>query len=131
MSEFNKQATMNQFITHLRFLGYEVKIDEEVIIANHPQKSDVLVFVYSDGTMLKSLMRGNNHPDRKGYLELINELNHKALITRYYADPDADLMYEAFFPGEYSQTVFARFLDLWDADFQNMLGAPNLERYLK
>jgi hypothetical protein len=132
MADFNKQAALNGFTTHLRFLGYDVKVDDEVVIANHPNKADILLFVYSNGTMLKSLFRANpdNALARPGYLELINSLNRQSLVTRYYADNDGDLMFEAFFSSGYSQTEFARFLDLWDTDFQSMIDTENLESFL-
>jgi hypothetical protein len=132
MSDFNKQAVLNQFATHLRFLGYEVNVENEVIFAEHPNKSNIILFVYSNGTMMKALFRAGNDAtrNRQAYLELLNQLNTKSLVTRYYADNDSDLVYEAFFSGEYSQASFAHFLDLWDADFQNLMGIDGLERFL-
>lgn len=133
MAEFNKQASMNQFATHLRFVGYDVRVEDEVLIANHPSKPTVLVLVYSNGAILRSFFTHNSEASRNplGFLELINGLNQKALVTRYYADKDSDLAYESFYASEYSQTNFARFLELWDIDFQSMMENSQLLNFLK
>jgi len=58
----------------------------------------------------------NAKRDRSSYLELINSLNNKAAIARFYADEDSDFFIEAWHPDHYDRTGFGIFIEAWDRD---------------
>ena len=133
MTSSNLDQAREQISTHLRFLGYEVTINEKTLFARHPQKSNFMLRVFNEGIMLTSIYNYDDAAkrDRLGYLEFINAANVAAGVVRYYASKDSDFFIEAWYSGEYKQIDFGRFLELWDTDFEKLAKVPGVEKYLK
>mgnify|MGYP003382399235 CR=1 FL=1 len=134
MVNFDVSAELNNYATHLRFLGYEVEVQlqEKVLFATHSRKSNILVQAFQEGALLTSVYKQGPDAarDRLGYLERVNQANQKAAVSRFCVDNDADLSIEAFITGAYSQQGFARFLELWENDFQKLSEIDGIERFL-
>lgn len=118
---------------HLEFLGYDVVQDEEGNLrVDHPRKPKFAIKFFPDGFMHTSIWDTSetavNDPD--GFLRYVNSLNQAAFVCRYYADEDYDLFIEAFYIGRYERQTYARFISLWDDDFQRMITNPQTEKYL-
>jgi hypothetical protein len=133
MTTTNLDQTREQISTHLRFLGYDVTVDDKTIFARHPKKPNIMLKAFTEGALLTSIYGCDDSAkrDRLGYLEFINTANGNAGIARYYAGKDSEFFIEAWYSGEYRQIDFGRFLDLWDTDFEKLTKLPGIEKYLK
>jgi len=52
-------------------------------------------------------------------------------ISRYYADAQNNFFLEAWYAGDYRQVDFARFVSLWEMDFERLKQVPGIETYLR
>jgi len=123
---------MEQIIMHLEFLGYEITRNGERTVAKHPSKFNIALLPLAGGILLTSIFGGNENAqrDKFGYLEMINTLNAKAVIARFYADEDLDLFMEAWYPNYYDRTEFGAFLETWDRDCM-ILATSQAREYLR
>ncbi len=118
---------------HLEYLGYDVTEDEEGNLrVDHPRKPKFAIKFFPDGFMHTSIWDTSERArqDPEGFLRYINSLNQAAFVSRYYADEDLDMFIEAFYIGRYERRTYARFITIWDEDFQRMIGNPNTEKFL-
>lgn len=122
-----------QISNHLRFLGYDVTLQDKTIFARHPNKPNMMLKVFMEGALVTAIYSCHDiaKRDRAGYLEFINTANANAGISRYYCDKDADFFVEAWYSGDYEKITFSRFLELWDTDFGKLVKIPGIEKYLK
>lgn len=117
-------VNIDQIISHLEFLGYEVKVNEPnkdgvvVVAAMHPQKSNFLFRPYLAGFLFQLWYSTNESTKerRTDFLEYINNLNKCASTTRAYCNDDMDLVIEAWLPEKYEKVSFGQFLESWDND---------------
>jgi len=118
---------------HLQFLGYEIAREGELILAKHPRKLNIVMKPLGGGILIAAFLACANEAkrDRPGYLDMINTLNARAVLARFYADEDSDLRMEAWHPDAYDRHTFGVFMDLWDRDSGLLLEAPGVKRYLK
>lgn len=125
--------TREQISDHLRFLGYDVSLQDKTIFARHANKPNMMLKVFTEGTLVTAIYGGSDvaKRDRAGYLDFINSANAAAGVSRYYCDKEADFFVEAWYSGDYSQLNFGRFLELWDTDFSKLIKVPGVEKYLK
>ena len=71
------------------------------------------------GVLIYSCAGVNLSPDdRPNYLECINSINPDAIVLRFYAGSDNDLMGDVWFPKYYNKVGFAAFMDLLLHDMQ-------------
>jgi hypothetical protein len=126
-------GTLDQMAEHLQFLGYEIAREGELILAKHPRKLNIVMKPFGDGVLIASIFACADEAkrDRQGYLDMINTLNARAVLARFYADEDSDLRMEAWHPNAYDRHTFSAFMELWDHDSGLLLEAPKVERYLK
>jgi hypothetical protein len=105
-------------IKHLEFMGYEVSMDDERILANHSSNLNILIKSYRGGMLVTSYFRGTEYgqSNKSSWLTLINELNQNAAAARYYVDNDGDMAIEAYYPGDYNKKSFSAFLDAFNLD---------------
>jgi hypothetical protein len=111
-------------IAHLRRLGYEIKMQEDVIVAKHPWLLTIMLEELCAGVLLASLWRVGSaaREDRTGYLEFVNSLNEEAIVARVYADrANSGLLFQAWFPGTYEESRFSLFLEAWNHDTIQLL----------
>jgi hypothetical protein len=126
-------GALDQMAEHLQFLGYEIAREGELIFARHPRKFNIVMKLVGGGILIASFFTCTDEAkrDRSGYLEMINTLNARAVLARFYADEDSDLRMEAWHPNAYDRHTFSAFMELWDHDSGLLLEAPQVERYLK
>jgi hypothetical protein len=126
-------GTLNRMAEHLQFLGYEIAREGELILARHPRKLNIVMKPFGGGVLIASILAcaGEAKRDRQGYLDVINTLNARAALARFYADEDSDLRMEAWHPDAYDRHTFSAFMGLWDHDSRLLLEVPKVARYLK
>jgi len=124
-------TNLDQMVTHLQFLGYQVERDGDIVKARHQTKVNILLRDFRGGVLLTSIFgcQDNAKKNRSAYLDFINTMNQKAIIIRFYCDKDSDFFMEAWFPGAYERAVFGSFLDLWDEDIAR-LSQSDAEKFL-
>jgi hypothetical protein len=128
--------TLDQIVNHLQFLGYEITQKDELRLATHPQKMNVMLRAFKGGILFTSInsCEDRARSDKIGYLSFINSLNNQASVARFYADKDSDFYIEAWYPDSYDRNKFGIFLDAWETDTVTLLLAANREeafKYLK
>ena len=87
-------STMDQFVNHLEFLGYEVeRRDGDLIKAKHQSNANFLFHIFGFGAMAKAMFGVNSQgKNRRGdVLERLNSYNSVARVSRAYIDKDFDL----------------------------------------
>lgn len=124
---------IKQISDHLQFLGYEISPDGERVRAVHPRKFNILIRPLGGGVLFTAIFGCSSQAkiDRLGYLEVINSLNESAAVARFYADKDADLFIEAWYPDYYDRTEFGRFVDVWYRDCGLLSENTSLSKYLR
>lgn len=133
MTTTDLDQTREQVGNHLRFLGYEVSIEDRILFARHPTKSNIMVQVFIEGILMLTIFNCTDtaREDRAGYLELINSANEGAGVVRYFADRNSAFFIQAWYTGDYRQVDFGRFLELWYKDIEKLGKLPGVERYLR
>lgn len=126
-------STIEQMTTHLQFLGYETSQVDDATGARHPRKLNLLMKPLAGGVLFTAILGGNRNAKNKRsqYLDLINSLNNKAAVARFYADDDSDLFVEAWHPDWYERTAFGTFMEVWDHDCSLLLGDSEAVKYLE
>jgi len=125
-------STLEQIVTHLQFLGYEVSRDGDVTRAKHPRKFNVSIRPLAGGILFTTIFgcQDNAKRSKLGYLEMINSLNANAAIARFYADKDSDLFIEAWHPDYYERASFGAFMQIWDRDCNLLTANSEALKYL-
>lgn len=133
MQSANLEQTRTQIGHHLQFLGYEVSTDGKMVLARHSTKPNIAVQAFTEGVLFTSIYSCEEIAalDRIGFLEFINQANRNATISRYYADAQNNFFLEAWYAGDYRQVDFARFVSLWEMDFERLKQVPGISKYLK
>ncbi len=116
-------SVAEQISSHLEFLGYTVRTEGDTIWATHSARLNILIRPTTEGTLFTSFLQCTDQAkrDRGGYLDFINSMNRKSLVTCFYADADSDLAMSAFYVGDYDRASFGRFVGLWEHDTQERL----------
>jgi hypothetical protein len=127
------EQTRAQIGHHLQFLGYDVRVDGKTVLAHHPTKTNIIIQTFNEGVLFTSIYGCEEAAviDRIGFLEFINAANGNATISRYYAGSNDDFFLEAWYTGDYRQVDFARFVSLWEMDFERLKQVPGISMYLK
>ena len=125
-------AILDDMVTHLQFLGYEVERDGDLVKAKHRTRVNILLRDFRGGVLLTSIFgcKDDAKTHSLAYLDLINRLNQQATVLRFYADKDSDFFMEAWHPGTYDRELFGSFLNLWDEDIAR-LARSDAEKFLE
>ncbi len=127
--------TINQMSEHLKFLGYQVEQKDQLTIAKHPKKMNILARDFKGGIMFTSINNCTDtaKSDKAGYLAYINLLNSKAQVARFYAGNESELYIEAWYPDYYDKNKFGVFIEAWETDSTILLFVNSAEaiKYLK
>lgn len=126
-------STVEQMGTHLEFLGYEVSRDDQLTKARHPRKLNFAMRPLAGGILFTAIFGCSEDAkrNRPGYLEMINSLNDKAVIARFYADKDSDFFIEAWHPDHYERAAFGAFMQVWDRDCGLMADHSEAAKFLR
>jgi hypothetical protein len=111
-------SALDDIVSHLEGQGYSITPQDQLRRAMHSTKLN-MTFRMNKGGILFTAFCGTQpqaKKDRKGFLELLNQLNSKASVVRFYADSDSDLAIEAWYPDRYDRTAFGAFMDVWDTE---------------
>lgn len=124
---------LDQMAAHLEFMGYELTRENDRVRAIHRRHLNINLRDFRGGILLTSLFGCSTQAksNRLGYLNLVNSLNHAASVVRVYADDDSDLVIEAWHPASYDRAKFGEFLELWNADGDRLLQAPEIGNFLR
>ena len=133
MQSADLEQTRAQIGHHLQFLGYEVSTDGKMVLARHTTRPNIAVQTFTEGVLFTSIYSCEEIAalDRIGFLEFINAANRNATISRYYTDAQNNFFLEAWYAGDYRQVDFARFVSLWEMDFERLKQVPGISMYLK
>ena len=126
------EPDLAQVSEHLEFLGYTIEAQlEDVFHASHATKPNLTVRAWLGGFLLTAWYgtTAESLVNREGFLETINLLNEKAVVSRYYVDQEYDFAAEAFYHPPYERAAFARFMELWDHDFARVRDS-DIEQFL-
>ncbi|RME07468.1 MAG: hypothetical protein D6812_00085 [Deltaproteobacteria bacterium] len=121
-------------IKHLEFLGYDVSMDSERIIAKHSKHLNILLKKYRGGILVTAYFGGSAYgkQHRTEWLSVINALNQEAAAARYYLDGDGDLIIEGYYPGDYDKKSFGLFIETFNLEGMNLAKKSNdLMKYLE
>jgi len=123
---------LTKIITHLQFLGYETVPGEKRVQAKHPKHILLVIKEYRGGFLFTVFFRGTEYAKekREDFLEFANSFNIRADIARAYVSEEGNLVFEAWYPGDYKKTTFSRFLDNWHKDVEQKL-REDLQKTLK
>ena len=122
---------------HLEYLGYEVKVDQKVILAEHSNRVNIIVMGYPEhlnGILIQAVFTGTeyakNHTEK--LIPLINRVNKKAICFRAYMDKDYDLTLESWYTGAYDRKRFGLFLDQFNKGVTQLAQvAPEISKFVK
>ena len=120
--------------THVEFFGYATQLDEDQLIATHPDRLNLQfrqvgggVLVVSYVTLHKELVRAN----RAEFLEVLNTLNLNAVAVRLYVDADLDVAIEAWYPGGYERDRFGLLISGFDTFHDELLANDAAMRFFE
>jgi len=100
---------------HLKKLDYQVEKADEKLFATHDIELDLSVAEYRDGYLIRTWCETSDESERT-LRKLCNKLNHEATVARFYVDNEGDLIFEAWYPGEYDRDQFDIFMEAWQND---------------
>jgi hypothetical protein len=126
----NRDALVN----HLKIAGYEVEIkDEQVVKVQSRTEADFIIRGTDEGLLFRCFFGGTDKAKSSvpEFLRIVNALNEKAMLVRYYIDSDNDLAIEALFPGDYDQRVFTIFLNSWRKDMTRLVATTDISVWVK
>ena len=116
-------------ITHMEFLGYTVANNENgVYHLVHNSRFDIQI-IEGDSIEMGLLFGGklicteHARKDYGNYMEYINDLNISSNVTKFFKEPTkaGDLVFQAWFPGNYDKTSFSMFMDFMQEDVTGQL----------
>ena len=118
--------------THLEFLGYQCDVVDQGLRARHATKVHIVINSMRGGILFQTGFPGKgDHKEDLPRLTIIQDLNKKAWIARFYWTSDGNLFVEAWMPGLYEKTRFATFHEAWEHDIQILRDTyPTLKAYL-
>lgn len=120
------KQVLEKMAAHLEFLGYQIENKGESVFATHPQKTNILIRPGSGGFFIQALYNVGKkaEQDRIGFLEALNELNSKAIVARFWAQPrdkEPSLGIDVWVPSIYDKVAFGTFLEFWHYDTVTLL----------
>ena len=124
---------LSNLVKHLEFLGYDISMDGEGMKAAHPSELNIYIQKYHGGILITASFTESKYGknNRGEFLALINKLNERATIGRYYIDTKGGrLCIEAYYPGNYNKQTFGVFLDVFNSD-RSHLGEVGIGKYIE
>jgi hypothetical protein len=125
---------MEQFKTHLQFLGYTVSQETDtVLIAQHPTNSNMVLSGFAYGALLCVFYTTTDQArvNRLGFLEFINTLNGNSSLSHFYVNEDSDFCIQALYMGDYDQIRFGQVLDWFNEECDAMFDVEEYQVFLE
>ncbi|MDZ7288679.1 MAG: hypothetical protein ONB44_03525 [candidate division KSB1 bacterium] len=128
---------LNEFVTHLEFLGYEIVPQEEEnsVLAKHQTHGNTFVKAYLSGVLLQQYWKVTDKVRKKRheFLEAVNQLNAAAHLVTYVAGSDDNpyLRMDGLFLGTYDKKKFGLFLEAYMFDTNDrILGNESIRSFV-
>lgn len=114
------KSAIAEVLNHLTYLGYKIKDKRDgSFLAKHDIYLNLLLTDKGTGVFIYLCAAVNvSDDDRPNYLDCINNINADAIVLRFYAGSDNDLMGDVWFPNYYNKVGFSAFMDLLVRDMQ-------------
>ena len=128
-----ESSSIDPVIEHLEFLGYRCDRIEQGIRAQHHSKIHLYITYFQGGIRVQTGFPGKGE-EASGLAryEVLNTLNMKTRVTRFYWSNDGNLFGMAWMPGMYDRSRFATLLEAWDHDTQLLRsGYEQIQPFLK
>jgi len=112
LAQFDKAVELKKL---LEKNDYKVELSSERLSATHAQWLNMTIRSYKGGLLLRAWLETTEY--KTDDLEtLANKLNYGATATRIYIDDENDLIFEAWFPGQFEREMFEKLLEAWHND---------------
>ena len=143
--------SIEEITTHLEYLGYKIEWEDHDVLkkkdnwymigevdegsfryAEHDEKVSFFFFDVPGGVVFNGGMATNEKAstNKTEFIEIINCLNQKSKVTKFYALENNDLSYEAYFFGNYNKSTFNTFIERYDQDTSNIFDEyPTLDKF--
>ncbi len=124
-----------KLVTHLEFLGYESRIqDDGWIYASHPVRFNFFLRPVDVGVRFHSSIRLGILSDEKrlDWLEFLNKINEASYLARFTLERDDPggvfvIRIRTVAPGDYHRREFGVWMDMWHKDVELLRGGPEQE----
>ncbi|MFH1572249.1 MAG: hypothetical protein ABIL09_29935 [Gemmatimonadota bacterium] len=94
---------------------YRITKEDNYLTAKHDDWLNLTVREYKSGLLLRAYLETSAY-DEGDLRELCNTLNYNSTAARMYIDNENDLIFEAWYPGEYQEKSFEAMLEAWHKD---------------
>lgn len=123
---------LEQIKSHVEFLGYDVTVEEERGRAKHPERWNIVYREFKGGILFQTYFGVSDYgkSNKEEFFNFLNLMNQGAVVVRFYADDDFDLVMEAWLPSGYEKQTFGRFVEQWDNDTRTRLPLQEAEKFL-
>lgn len=127
-----------EFLSHLEYLGYEIKPDDENPEKNatavHEKRPNLWVFKrwVGMGITVTYRMGQNAVTYLCDYLKVLNQLNGKSLVSTFYTNADAgeaNVHICALYTAPYDKRSFSVFMDMFHQDHDDLRKVPEFDFY--
>ena len=114
-------SSAEQAAKHLIFLGYTPAEDRPFYL-RHERYPNIRLADKAQGVLVTGWFGAEgDHADLVSYT---NELNQRAMLSRFVIDTDGDFAMEGWYAGPYDKSSFASFMDVWHNDWVSVV-LPN------
>ena len=131
-----------RIVEHLEFLGYQCEPFHQGVKVTHPSKIGFLLVPLKDGIMVQAAFAGiesqsqsssvSSTDDDPSRLSIINSLNQRASVSRFFWAETGELVIRASVLGAYDKRRFSTFMQAWEKDGQTLgQSYQHLRPYLK
>ncbi len=111
-------SLMKNVTDHLMAAGYTSEQMEGYSTFEHPEKMWFAAQDTDMGLVFSSLVTGDTELDSQvlDNLTLVNVINRNSAISSFNISEENGLQVKSYYPGEYDQAIFKKFLELWEHD---------------
>lgn len=119
--------------SHLEGMGYTVETKGDSLEARHTKMTNIKLTAHNGGIYIGGFFPATEaaKSDRTGFLAFVNALNKDSTSTRYYTDKDNDVVFEAWYPGDYDQGRFGIFIEKFNELGKQLQGSTDAQKYLQ
>lgn len=122
-----------EIVAFLQGQGYTVEPHGTGYRARHEQFLDFSLRGVEGGVLFGSFFSPTEaaRAERAELLELINRMNGRVIVSRFYLDPDGDLIQEAWLSATLGEEAVARYVEAWQRDGLSIGAEPDLRRFVQ
>jgi hypothetical protein len=138
-TEDEKKNGFRDFLTHLEYLGYEIRYtgsedDENGLYATHHHRPVLWIFsrFIGVGVSVAYCMGQNAVTYLSDYLKIINDANKRSIVSSFYTNVEGEkpnLSICAIFAAPYEKKAFGIFIDEFHRDHDGMRKTSDFDFY--